>query len=200
MATVMMVSSKLQMDPTTMKVTDLGNIELQNWMREIQSSAIFYGKSTGFLGLYMTDQGPNALHFTILYENLVQEYSQKALEKYGQKIVAIYPEEGVLFSDHPFCILNEEWVTEEQRMVANEYLKYLSMPENIVFAIKTGFRPINSSLLDIPDVSAVYTRSFNSDHGVTSDPSIIKELITPTDGEVIARIPDLWLLTRNKVD
>lgn len=199
MATTMMVSSFLDMDPELMSVENLTQDSLQTWMSELESAAIFYGKSTGFLGKYMRDQGPEALQVAILYENLVQDYGQEAEERYGQKIVAVYPEEGALFSDHPFCILNADWVAEDQRMVAEEFLNFLSQKKIITKAISTGFRPINTDLLNDPEVQEVYSQSFNSDHGVTADPSIIKELHPPADGTVIGRIPDLWLLTRNSV-
>ncbi|MBN2157470.1 MAG: substrate-binding domain-containing protein [Candidatus Lokiarchaeota archaeon] len=199
MATVMMVSAFLNKDPTTISLDDLANSDIQQWMREIESAAIFYGKSTGFLGIYMRDQGPDSLQLTILYENLVQDYSQTAEVKFGQKLVAIYPDEGCLFSDHPFCILDADWISEEQKVVAEEFLDFLNQKELVMKAISSGFRPINSSLLLESDVQTIYDASFNSDHGVTNDPDMIKELIAPTDGNVISRIPDLWLLTRNTV-
>lgn len=198
MATIMMVSGYLKMDPSKITLNNISNDDLINWMRVIESSAIFYGKSTGFLGKYMRDQGPEALQVAFLYENLVQDYSISAEEKHGQKIKAIYPIEGSLYSDHPFCILNADWITVEQRMVAEEYLNFLQSDEMIGKAISTGFRPINNSLLEDPIINGIYIQSFNEEHGVTSDPSIILELFPPTDGTVIARIPDLWLLTRNK--
>jgi Ca-activated chloride channel family protein len=197
MATVMLVSSRLQMDPEAITVANLSNPDLMQWMHEFQGAALFYGKSTGFLGIYMRDQGPDALHATILYENLVQEYSKAAEAKYGQKIIAVYPEEGALFSDHPFCVLNAKWVSAEQAMVAEEYLNFLKQPENLVTAIQNGFRPIDASVLAIPALGAVYNQSFNEAFGVTNDPTKIIELTAPADGTVISRIPDLWLLTRN---
>ena len=198
MATIMMVSAYLNMDPSKITIDNISDNDVINWMKVIESSAIFYGKSTGFLGKYMRDQGPDALQIAVLYENLVQDYSIPAQEKYGQKIKAVYPVEGSLYSDHPFCILNADWITDEQKMVANEYLSFLGRDEMIAKAISTGFRPINNSLLEDPSIQEIYSVSFNEEHGVTSDPSIILELFPPTDGTVIARIPDLWLLTRNK--
>ena len=198
MATIMMVSAYLNMDPSKITIDNISNDDVIDYMRVIESSAIFYGKSTGFLGIYMRDQGPDALQVAILYENLVQDYCIPAQEKYGQKIKAIYPIEGSLYSDHPFCILNADWITDEQRMVAEEYLSFLQRDEMIEIAISTGFRPINNSFLEDPSIQRTYSLSFNEEHGVTSDPTIILELFPPTDGTVIARIPDLWLLTRNK--
>ncbi len=205
MATIMMVSAYLNKTSTTttanMTLGDLGNPDTQEWVREIESAAILYGKSTGFLGKYMRDQGPEELQITILYENIVQDYTLEAESKFGQKIVAVYPEEGVLLSDHPFCILDADWVSEEQKLVAEEFLTFISQKDLVIKAIGTGFRPYNNSLLDDPDVQSVYNASFNAEHGVTSNATLIKqlELDPPSDGNVISRIPDLWLLTRNTV-
>ena len=205
MATIMMVSAYLNRTSTTattnMTLDDLGNSDIQQWMREIESAAILYGKSTGFLGRYMRDEGPDGLQVTFLYENVVQDYTLEAESKFGQKLVAVYPEEGLLFSDHPFCILEADWVSEEQKYVAEEFLNFISQKDLIIKAISTGFRPYNDTLLDDPEVQLVYNASFNAEHGVTSNATLIKqlELDPPSDGNVISRIPDLWLLTRNTV-
>ena len=198
MATVMMVSSQLNKNPEAITLADIASDEVIQYMREIESAAIFYGKSTGFLGKYMRDQGPDALQIAILYENLIVDYSKAAEQKFGQKIKAVYPEEGALFSDHPFCILNTDWVSPEQHYVAIEFLKFLSQPDVIRRAIVSGFRPIDDSLLNNPEIQQTLLNSFNEENGVISNQSLILELQAPTDGNVIARIPDLWLLTRNR--
>jgi Ca-activated chloride channel family protein len=198
MATVMMVSSKLHMDPADITLADIASDDVIRYMREIESAAIFYGKSTGFLGKYMRDQGPDALKVAILYENLIVDYCKGAEQKFGQKIKAVYPEEGALFSDHPLCILNAEWVSAEQEYVAMEFLNFLSQPDIIRRAIQSGFRPIDNTLLNNPEIQQTLLDSFNEENGVISNQSMILELHAPTDGNVIARIPDLWLLTRNR--
>lgn len=205
MATIMMVNAYLNIttgkNSTDITLADLGNTDIQQWMREIESAAIQYGKSTGFLGRYMRDEGPDELQVTILYENVVQDYTKEAESKFGKKMVAVYPKEGLLYSDHPFCVLNADWVSEEQKMVAEEFLEFLNQKDLVKIAIETGFRPIDDTLLDDPEVWEVYNASFNSDHGVTSDFTVFNdtEIELPSDGNVISRIPDLWLLTRNTI-
>ncbi len=196
MATIMMVGAYLQLPPDEITLDEISNPDLIDWMKTIESSVVQYGESTGFLGRYMRDNGPETLSMAFLYENLIQDYSTAAEEKYGQKIVAIYPEEGSLYSDHPFCILDADWVSEDQRFVAEEYINFISQNEMIKGAIATGFRPIDDSILEIPEIEEVYLNSFNSNFGVTSNPNVIHELLAPTDGTIISRIPDLWLMTR----
>lgn len=199
MTSVMIASSILQKNPANITVQDLSNQTVIDYMRTLESKVIFYGKSTGFLGKYLRDNGPSDLQIAFLYENLIKDYSANAQDKWGEKIIAVYPEEGSLFSDHPFCILDADWVTPEQKFVAEEYLNFLSSSDIIREAIHVGFRPLNASLLSNPEFHSIYLESFNENNGVTSDPFKIFELIAPTDGKVISRIPDLWLLTRNTV-
>ncbi len=198
MATIMMVSAYLSMDPEDITLSNIYGDGVAQWMTEIESAAILYGKSTGFLSRYMLAEGPSTLQVTILYENLIKDAAIKAEEEWGQKLIAVYPEEGALFSDHPFCILDAEWVSDDQKFVAQEYLNFLSQKKMIKAAIDVGFRPIDATMLEDPTINSTYLETFNWNNGVTPDPSIIIEAFPPTDGNVIARIPDLWLKTRNR--
>lgn len=199
MATIMMVTARLGLNPENITLNDIYDENLAQWMTEFESAAVLYGKSTGFLGRYMIAQGPDALQVAILYENLIKDNAEKAQSNWNEKLRAIYPEEGSLYSDHPFCILNADWVTADQKMVAQEYLNFLQQKPMIEAAIEAGFRPINSTWLEDPEIFSIYNSTFNWDNGVTPDPSQIVEIFPPTDGNVIARIPDLWLKTRNRI-
>jgi len=129
---------------------------------------------------------PSALNIAFLYENLIRDISSTAT---GGKIIAIYPEEGTLYSDHPFCILNADWITPKQRTVAEAFLDFLNRNETIESAIQYGFRPID---LSIPLDPAVFNYETN---GIAFELNI-SEMRTPLDGDVLLKIPDLWLLCK----
>ena len=135
----------------------------------------------------MKNGGPSALTIAFLYENLVRDISNTAA---GGKVIAIYPKEGTLYSDHPFCILNANWITPEQREVAEAFLKFLNQHDTVVSAMEYGFRPINSSIPLDPNV-------FNYENSGISYNLTIPELQVPTDGNVLLKIPDLWLLCKS---
>jgi Ca-activated chloride channel family protein len=145
-----------------------------------------YGKSTGFLARYMKSQGPSELNIAFLYENLIRDISSTAT---GGKIIAIYPEEGTLYSDHPFCILNADWITPEQRSVAEAFLNFLNQTETIESALQYGFRPIDASIPLNPEV-------FNYETNGIAFEIDVPELKAPMDGNVLLKIPDLWLLCK----
>lgn len=186
MSVVMALSAASGIPSENLTMSELTNQANQRWLKEFESSAILYGKSTGFLSRYMKNGGPSALNVAFLYENLIRDISSTSN---GGKVIAIYPEEGTLYSDHPFCLLNADWITPAQKKVANAFLAFLNKPETVESALEYGFRPINSSIPLDPAV-------FNYETNGISFNITIPELNTPTDGDVLLKIPDLWLLSK----
>ncbi|MFX1280289.1 MAG: substrate-binding domain-containing protein [Promethearchaeota archaeon] len=186
MSVIMALSAASGIPSENLTMLDLTNSSNQQWLREFESSAITYGTSTGFLARYMKNEGPSALNIALLYENLIRDISSTSA---GGKVIAIYPEEGTLYSDHPFCILNADWINEYQREVANAFLAFLQKTETVESALEYGFRPINSSIPLDPKV-------FNYETNGIALNLNIPELKTPSDEEVLLKIPDLWLLCK----
>ena len=186
MTTIMALSAASGVPSEDLSMGDLTNIANQDWLSIFESSAVLYGKSTGFLATYMQEQGPNALGVAFLYENLISDISNTAV---GGKIIAIYPEEGTLYSDHPFCILNADWISDDQRVVAEAFLEFIEKPITVESALDYGFRPINPSITLDPEI-------FNYEKSGIAYNITVPEINIPKDGEVILKIPDLWLLCR----
>lgn len=97
-------------------------------------------------------------------------------------LVAIYPEEGTLYSDSPFIVLDAEWVTPEQKAAAALFEEFVQLPENQAKVLEYGFRPNNPNVPLADPISAEF--------GV--DPSQPQaELEVPAD-DVLVRILDTW--------
>ncbi len=186
MSTIMAIAAAAGVDSKDLLMSHLTDPANQQWLTEFESSAVMYGKSTGFLSRYMKNEGPEGLNVAFLYENLIRDISSEAT---GGKIIAVYPEEGTLYSDHPFCILNADWITSEQRMVAEAFLEFLNETDTVISAMEYAFRPIDTSIhLD----KAVFNYTTN---GIAFNITV-PELSTPNDGNVLLKIPDLWLLCK----
>jgi Ca-activated chloride channel family protein len=97
-------------------------------------------------------------------------------------LVAIYPEEGTLFSDSPFIVLDTEWVDEQERAAAALFEDYVQQPENQQKVLASGFRPNSPAVpLAEPIVAA---------NGVDPDqPTAELEVPAP---EVLVGILDSW--------
>jgi Ca-activated chloride channel family protein len=97
-------------------------------------------------------------------------------------LVAIYPEEGTLFSDNPFIVLDTEWVDEDEKAAAALFEEYVQQPENQAKVLEFGFRPNNPAVaLAEPIVAA---------NGVDpAQPTTELEVPAP---EVLVGILDSW--------
>jgi len=174
--------------PEDLTIEDLRNETVIEIVKAIESKAIYYGKSTGFFGSWAAENGPNAIQFFGIYENVVIDNSLKALKKWNDSIVAIYPEDGTLMADHPFVILNGSWVTPWQRFAAGQYLFFLLLPENQELAEKHGFRPALSSV-------SLDRGIFSPSNGVRYEIDV--PVLKPPKGEVMEAIFTAWTRVRN---
>jgi len=197
MAVLLEVAAASGKAPSEVTIQDLQNETVQHWLEQVESTAVLYGSSTGFLAKQAVQLGPSGINVMILYENLIIETAKdgEAYAKWGDNLVAIYPEEGTLWSDHPIVKLNASWVSEEEYYAAEEFETFLLSKDIQKKAIPFGFRPGNTSILNDSDIIEEMQTIFTEDYGVKLNLTIPK-FETPTDGEVLDRIPDLWLKTR----
>lgn len=173
--------------PEDLTIDDLKNETVIEIVRTIESKAIAYGKSTGFFGAWAAENGPNAIQFFGIYENVVLDNSLKALKKWGDPLVAIYPESGTLLADHPFVVLNGTWIDRWQRFAAGQYLFFLLEPENQELAEEHGFRP---AIASVPLDQTI----FNLSNGVQYEINI--PIMKPLKGEVMEAIFTAWVKVR----
>jgi Ca-activated chloride channel family protein len=173
-------------------LSDLQKPELKAFMTDVESSVIHYGSSTGFFANRMFQRGPSYLSAAVLYENLVVEQETKRLTGQSSQlpVVAIYPEEGTFWSNHPYIILNAPWVSDEQRLAAQAFETFLHERPQQLKALELGFRPA--------DPSIPLTAPLDAQHGVdSSQPKTVLEI---PSAEVIAGIEDLWKQVKKPVD
>ena len=103
-------------------------------------------------------------------------------------LVAIYPEEGTLFSDNPFIILDADWVTDEQKAAAAVFEEYVQQPANQEKVLAFGFRPNNPSVPLADPISV--------ENGV--DPSQPRAELEVPDPDVLVGILDSWAEQRKE--
>lgn len=187
-AVVLEFSTAVGETPDQLEVTDLNTTEVLDDVKTLEFNAVYYGSSTGFFGSWAVENGPNAINVFVVYENVVIDNSLKALKKWGDQLIAIYPEEGTILNDHPYAILNAPWVDIWQRFAASQFLLYLLNPLSQELAQKHGFRPANPSVpLD--------ENIFNEANGVKFEIDV--PVLKPPSGEVLEAILTVWAKVRN---
>jgi Ca-activated chloride channel family protein len=173
-------------------LSDLQDPKVMNFLASVEKSIIHYGSSTGFFASRMFERGPSYLSAAVMYENLVvyQESLRLSGESQQLPVVAIYPKEGTFWSNHPYVILEANWVTDEQREAAEVFEDFLLDKPQQLSAIEFGFRPADPS---IPLISPL-----DENHGV--DPKQPQTVLEIPDADVIRGIEALWHQVKKPVD
>lgn len=148
---------------------DLARPDVDDFARGVESAVVHYGDTTlTFLNnLARNDARGTALTYAsavAIEEVSLVNYNRgnpdgvlepgEVLEEPRVPLVGIYPEEGTVFSDNPFIILDAEWVSEEQRAAARLFEDFVQQPENQQRVLEFGFRPGNPEVPLGPPLTA----------------------------------------------
>lgn len=160
----------------------------QKWFLEIENNISDFGDSTGTYMKDMIAYGPSVYDFIAVYEATAIEQADNALGRNGA-IQVYYPPETVI-SDHPFCILQADWVEAEEAQAAKIFLDFLLSRSSQEMALtRYGFRPADSSIpLDLP--GSPFGRYANNGLKIDLQPQIALP-----SGDVLNTLLDFW--TRN---
>ena len=148
---------------------DLARDDVNAFAQDIESAVVHYGDTTlTFLNNFArNDARGTALTYAsaVAVEEVslinynrgnpdgVLEAGEELIEP-KVPLVAVYPEEGTLFSDNPFLVLDAEWVTEEQKAAARLFEEFVQRPENQQRVLEFGFRPGNPEVAIGEPISA----------------------------------------------
>lgn len=189
-AIVMAIAAAARKNSTDLVYADLLNSTIQSWVGQFESTAVQYGKSTGYLIKSMLQSGPAGITTAILYENLVIDWAREAKARWNQRIIAVYPDEGSIHSDHPFCILDgAPWMNPRLLEVSQRFLAFLDRQDVQEMATTFGFRLYNTSIPLPAD-------TFNEENGVQPDLSGHVQMHVPRDPLFISKVSDVWLVNR----
>jgi Ca-activated chloride channel family protein len=179
------------------KVRDLTEADVQSpavrdFMGEVEKSVIHYGRSTGFFADQLFNRGPSYLSAAVLYENLIVEQEQRRLsgESPQLPVVAIYPKEGTFWANHPYAVLNADWVSDDQREAAELFETFLLDTAQQERAISLGFRPA--------DPSIALASPLDSQHGV--DPQQPQTILEVPSAAVTDAALSTWREVKKPVD
>jgi Ca-activated chloride channel homolog len=184
-----------------LSLEDLNDPGVTAFARDIESSVVHYGDTTlTYLNnWYAADQRGTALTYTsaaAVEEKSVIDYNTgnpdgdlapgEEPRPPRERLVAIYPEEGTLFSDNPLFVLDAPWVDEQQTEGARQFIEFVQQPENQERVLDFGFRPANPEVDFADNPDSPITRA----NGV--DPDEPQTLLEVPDPEVMAGALDFW--------
>ncbi|ALJ19855.1 substrate-binding and vWA domain-containing protein [Microbacterium sp. No. 7] len=103
-----------------------------------------------------------------------------------EKLVAVYPEGGSMWSDNPITVLGADWVTPEQRTAGEAFVAYLSTKPAQEILPEYGFRPLDESV----PLGELFTAAYGVD---PAQPAIT---LPKPEVSVISAAIDQWTQVR----
>lgn len=141
----------------------VGDIDASaDFSKSFELGAIHYGDTTGkvLTTLYNKTQngaGGNYVSAVALEETSLVNYNKgnpdshvvqpgEILTPPKEKLVAIYPSEGSMWSDNPAVLLNTSWVDENEKTAGKAFLEFLQTDEAQNSLAEYGFRSVSDSV------------------------------------------------------
>ena len=184
--------------PEELTLEDVKAPEVVRYVEQFQGLIDHYLIGTTVLNTKI-HQGPRYGHFFIMPEgNLIHLYegterafinSKKVTPPpIEDRMVMIYPKEGSMPRNNCACIVQADWVTEEQVEAAQGWIDFMREDEQQRSFMAAGFRPGNGTNISLTDPASKISDEFGLDPNKPTkvlNPSLIKP-------EVAAEIDQSW--------
>ena len=195
LSTILMQSYAASGKDKDLSVADVDSS--RGFSQSFESGAIHYGDTTGKVLLNLADKstgaGSSYVSAIALEETSLFNYNMgnpdshtvqpgEKLKKPSEKLVAVYPSEGSMWSDNPAVVLGADWVSEKQKEAGEAFLKFLQTKPAQETLPKYGFRPADDSV----DVS----KYLNGSMGI--DPKQPTKTLPKPEADVVSAAIDQW--------
>ncbi|GAC1690308.1 MAG: hypothetical protein PVS3B1_29410 [Ktedonobacteraceae bacterium] len=159
------------------------------YFQNLEGAVQLFGRSSG---TYLTNEvilrGPAAYDIIPIYENLIITNQQGAVSRWKMALVPFYPAVNIV-SDHPFAILNAEWVSQEEQQAAMTFRDFLLSDQQQRNALQSGFRPVNPNVKVTDKVAS--NPFLNQPPDIKIPPDILNQA-QPPSGDVVDELLKLW--------
>ncbi len=160
-------------------------------MRQVELHTYHYGVQSRDLTTVMARRGPSYLHAINTSEAEVLKANKELASEMRFPLVFIFPAKGTFWTEQPFCLVDADWVTDEQREAAQLYEDYLLKPEQQALAVDNGLRPVDTSIA----LHAPIALEGGTDPRVTQD--TVPALASPS-ADAAGAVQDVFHQTKKK--
>jgi Ca-activated chloride channel homolog len=163
-----------------------------DYVQSVESTIRFYGEGEEVIIERLAAEGRDFLDAFVGQERVVINWNA---QQPGERLVAIYPAEGSLWTDHPLALLELGDLPEDLPVTDNQRLTYSAFADFLISAdvqqriLASGYRPTDLSIpLDSPG------SPFASDDAVNwREPQTTLQIPSPS---VIDVVRDAWRYTK----
>jgi Ca-activated chloride channel homolog len=166
--------------------------EVEEAMTALEQVTAKYGRQAPDILNLMARQGSSYLHAATAPEADTMRFNEERKAELSQPLVFIFPEEGTVWGDHPYCILdNAEWVDADEVEAAKTFENYLLAKEQQEMTIDAYLRPIDKSI----PLRAPMTLENGTDPRVTID---TYPVLPSPSADISNAVIDLFKITKRK--
>ncbi|RME62882.1 MAG: VWA domain-containing protein, partial [Caldilineae bacterium] len=162
-----------------------------DYVRDVEATVRFYGEGEEVIVQRLAAEGRAFLDAFVAQEQTVIAWNQVHPD---ERLVAIYPKEGALWTDHPLALLElggrgELEVTANQRRTFRAFADFLLSPESQQAFLAAGYRPADLSIpLDGPGSPFANTDAV--------DPTQPETTLQIPSADVVEVVLNVWWYTK----
>jgi Ca-activated chloride channel family protein len=165
--------------------------EVVNAFRDLEQNTYHYGIQNRPLMQILAQRGPGYLHAITSSEAEVLKANAEFASTLPYPLVFIFPSKGTYWSEQPYCILNSDWVSKEQKQGAEIFNDYLLENNQQEMAIQYYLRPVDEK---IPLHNPIALEN-------GTDPRIMRSVVpalASPSADVAAAVKDVFHQTKKK--
>lgn len=118
-------------------IEDVKSPKAQEYVNALEKTVRYYGEGEASIARNVAERGRSYLDAFVASEQIVIDANQKP----GVDLVAIYPNEGSLWQDHPLALLEAPGLSDLNRETFSAFANYISSPEAQQAILAKGYRP-----------------------------------------------------------
>ena len=158
---------------------------------KVEQNTFHYGIQSRNLINLMVLRGPNYLHAVTTSEAETLKTNEERADELHFPLAFIFPAEGAFWSEHPYCVLEADWVSDDQAEAAEVFRQYLFSSEQQALAIDNFLRPVDQSI----PLHAPLAIADGTDPRVSTD--VVPPLESPS-AEAAEAVKDVFFITKKK--
>ncbi len=159
--------------------------------RGVEQNTYHYGIQSRPLMQLLAQRGPDYLHAVTTTEADVLKTNKDFADKLRYQLVFIFPSQGTFWTEQPYCILDADWVSPQQKQAAQLFRDYLLAPARQEMAIQYYLRPVDESVT----LHAPISLADGTDPRVTR--ATVPALQSPS-ADVASAVKDVFHQTKKK--
>ncbi|MEZ4732630.1 MAG: VWA domain-containing protein [Caldilineaceae bacterium] len=163
-----------------------------DYVRAVEATVRFYGEGEEVIVQRLADEGRSFLDAFVAQERVVIDWNRNPN---GERLVAIYPAEGALWTDHPLALLelgpphDDLAVTDNQRLTYQAFGEFLLGADAQSVLLNAGYRPADLGI----DLGSGDSPFANTDAVDWRQPQTTLQMPSPAVVEVVQ---NSWYYTK----